>query len=168
MPKLQRTSPLLVIACGVAGAVLGLLLQLVRSSIGRSPLVPPISLAATLVVFGVILIVLGVLLRRAITRTDRRAVNPFHAVRLLAAAKAGQCVGALFAGFGAGLLLQLLGRTVAAPLDAWLPMLFALVGGLVLVAGGVIAELMCRVPPSGDAEETDEGAGDGQGVDQPV
>ncbi|MFC6236077.1 DUF3180 family protein, partial [Leucobacter soli] len=86
---MQRTPFLSVVTFAVAGLAIGLLVQLVRSAQGSPPLVPPLSLAATLLVIAAVLVVLAILLRRAVLRTSGRAVNPFHAVRLLAVARAG-------------------------------------------------------------------------------
>lgn len=151
---MQRTSPLTVATFAVVGIGIGLLLQLVRSNAGMAPLVPPASLALTEIVLGGVLITLAISLRRAVTKKSGKAVNPFHAVRLLAGARAGQFVGALIGGFGAGLALQLLSRSVLPSAASWLPMLAVLVGGIVLVVCGVIAESLCRVPPGGDDTET--------------
>lgn len=147
MPRLQRASPLAVAAFAAVGLAVGLLVQFARSTWGLAPLVPPLSLPVTLVVMGAVLLVLGVMLRRAVTRRSGRPVDPFHAVRLLAGARAAFFAGALFAGFGAGLLLQLLTRSVAAPPGIWLPMLLTLVGGALLAICGAIVESLCRVPP---------------------
>ncbi|MDI6022465.1 DUF3180 domain-containing protein [Leucobacter sp. UT-8R-CII-1-4] len=147
---MQRTSPLTVATFGVVGIGIGLLLQLVRSNAGMAPLVPPISLALTELVLGGVLVTLGISLRRAVTNKSGKAVNPFHAVRLLAGARAGQFVGALIGGFGAGLALQLLSRSVMPPAASWVPMLCVFGGGVALVVCGVIAESLCRVPPGAD------------------
>lgn len=160
MPKLQRTSPLTVISFAVVGLAVGLLVQFARSSWGLAPFVPPVSLAATLVVIGAVVLVLGIALRRAVTRRSGRPVNPFHAVRLLAGARASQFAGALFGGFGGGLALQLLTRSVPPPVASWLPMLLALGAGIALLVCGLIAELLCRVPPQHPEEGQDLEAGD--------
>jgi drug/metabolite transporter (DMT)-like permease len=161
---MHRTSPLAIAAFAVVGLAGGLLLQFARSSWGQAPFVPPVSLAATLVVIAVVLLVLGIALRRAVTRDSGRPVNPFHAVRLLAGARAGQFAGALFGGFGGGLALQLLTRSVPPPVATWLPMLLVLGAGIVLTVCGVVAEALCRVPPGGPepGSEPDAGAGPGQ------
>lgn len=147
MPKLQRTSLLTVAAFGAVGGAAGLLTQMVRSTYGRAPFVPPISLAATLVVIGAVVLTLGILLRRSTSRNDRGNVDPFQAVRLLAAARASIFAGTLFAGFGAGLALHLLGRSVPAQPSIWVPMLLAIAGGVTLAVCGAITEILCRVPP---------------------
>jgi len=162
MKKLQRTSLVTVLVFAVIGLVVGLIVQFIRSNRGLAPLVPPITLAATLLVIAVVLLVLAVLLRRAVKSGSRDEsspirrlpVNPFHAVRLLAGAQASQLSGALFAGFGAGLAAQLLTRSVQPPAATWVPMLLEVGAGVVLLACGMIAEWLCRVPPdSGDGDD---------------
>ncbi|MBN9613394.1 MAG: DUF3180 family protein, partial [Actinobacteria bacterium] len=173
---MQRTPILSVIAFAVAGVAIGLLLQLMRSAQGSAPLVPPITLAATLLVIAAVLLVLAILLHGAVSggavsggavsggavsngagsrgagssgaasrssdrRRAKKPVNPFHAVRLLAGARAGQFAGALFAGFGGGSLLQLLTRSVMAPAETWVPMMLVLTSGVILLICGIIAEM---------------------------
>jgi len=153
MNGLRRTSALSLLAFGVAGAGTGLLLQFARSASGLGPFVPPISLPLTLMVMGAVLVVLGVLLRRAVTRASNRPVNPFHAVRLLAGAKSGQFLGALFGGFGGGLVLQLLTRSVLPNASSWVPMVLVFASGVVLTICGIVTESLCKVPPTGHDEE---------------
>jgi len=164
--RVQRTSPLSVLASAVIGIAVGVLIQVYLSSRGGAPLVPPISLAATLLVLAAVLVVLAVLLRRAVNRSSQRPVNPFHAVRLLAGARAGQFAGALFGGFGAGLAMQLLTRGVMAPTSTWVPMLLVAGAGAVLLICGVIAESLCRVPPD-DPEAERTGGGPDSAPQQP-
>jgi len=149
---MQRVSPLSIAACAVVGLAVGLLAQFARSTWGLAPLVPPVSLAATLAVIAVVLLVLGIALHRAVRHRERQ-VNPFHAVRLLAGARAGMFGGALFAGFAGGLALQLLSRSVPAPPSTWWPILLVLGAGIVLTVCGIIVERLCRIPP--DEPEAD-------------
>ena len=62
MRNLQRISPLAIATCAVIGGGFGLLVQLYRSTRGQAPLVPSLSLTFTLLVFGAV--VLGVGVRR--------------------------------------------------------------------------------------------------------
>lgn len=149
----DRLNPLAIAAAAAMGAAIGLVLQFALSGRGQSPFVPPLSLPITQVLVAGVLLAFGIRLRRTVSRRPG-AVNPFHAVRLLATARAGQIVGALLGGFGGGLALSLLGRSVPAPTGTWLPMLLTFVTGTVLVACAVIAEHLCRVPPGeGDDDE---------------
>lgn len=157
MPRIDRTPPLTVAAFAMTGAGVGLLVQVFRSASGFAPLVPPASLSITLAVISGVLLILGIALRRAVTRETGGNVNPFTAVRILAGARAGQFAGALFGGFGAGLALSLLGRSVAAPTGIWLPMVLVLGSGALLLGCGILVERLCRIPPD-DGEENGEPA----------
>lgn len=157
MSAVRRSSPLSIAAFAVVGASAGLLLQIGFSAMGRAPVIPPVSLALTLLVFAGVLLSLGIALRRAVTRVSGKPVNPFHAVRLLAGAQAGQLAGALIGGFGGGLALQLLMRSVLPPASSWMPMLLTLGAGIVLIVCAAITESLCRVPPgdNGDRRQND-------------
>lgn len=155
MSSIQRTSPLAISAFTVSGIAIGLLLQLMRSARGQSPLVPPLSLSLTVLVLAMVLLVLAISLRRAVTRKSGKRVNPFLAVRLLAGAKAGQFVGAMTGGFGGGLLLQLLSRSVMPPATTWVPMIIVVGSGIALFICAAIAESLCRVPPDDTSEGGD-------------
>lgn len=156
MRRIERSNPLLTLLVAAVAAVLGALVQFALSNRGAPPLVPPLSLPASLVLIALVLVLFGIRLRRALQKGPG-AVNPFQAVRLLAAARAGQLVGALLGGFGGGLALAILGRTVPPPPPTWIPMLLVLLGGAVLVGCAAYAESCCRVPPGGDEAE-DAGA----------
>lgn len=160
MTELRRTSVLIIVAFAVVGLAAGLIIQMARSVWGSAPLVPPISLAATLIVIAAVLLPLGIALRRAVTHASSRAINPFHAVRLLAGARAAQFGGALFGGFGGGLALQLLTRSVLPPVATWLPMVLVCGAGIVLLVCGLITEALCRVPPTEPENDADLEPGD--------
>lgn len=155
MRNVDRTPPLTVIAYAVIGVGAGLLLQVFLSSRGYAAFIPPLSLPVTLAVIGGAVLVVGLVLRRAVTRETGGNVNPFTAVRILAAARAAQFAGALFGGFGAGLALQLLTRSVPAPTATWLPMVLVFGAGVVLLVCGAIAEFLCRVPPDDEDRDLD-------------
>ncbi|MBP1325777.1 hypothetical protein JOF28_001009 [Leucobacter exalbidus] len=152
-PSPQPSSrPLAPLVAAGFGLVAGLLVQFGLARSGQSPLVPPYSLAISLAAIAAVLLVFGLRLKRTIADPHQQ-VDPFHAVRVLVSARAGSLVGGLFGGFGAGLVLSLLGRSVPAPTSTWLPMVMALVAGVALVICGVLTERWCRVPPN-DGEKT--------------
>ena len=155
-PGEHRLSPLVALACAVIGMSAGVLIQLWRSRLGYATVVLPYSLTASMLVLAAVLIVLGIRIRRAVTGKKKRHINPFGAVRLLAAARAGQCVGALLGGISAGLLFIILFRTVSPPLQVWLPTAAALIAGIVLTVAGMITEQLCKIPPTED-DESDNG-----------
>lgn len=151
MPRLERSNPLVTTATAAIGVAIGMILQFGLASRGMPTLVPPLTLPTSLVLIAGVLLAFGLRLRRQV-RTRPGAVNPFQAVRLLAAARSAQIVGALLGGFGGGLALGLVGRSVPAPVGTWLPMVLALAGGAILVACAAVTEHLCRVPPGDDPE----------------
>lgn len=152
----DRTNVLSVLAAAAMGIALGLVVQFALSGRGSAPFIPPLSLAVMLALIAAVLLTLGIRLRRTVLKRPGD-VNPFHAVRLLATARAGQLVGGLLGGFGGGLALSLLGRTVPAPSATWLPMVAVLVAGAALIVCAAITEHLCKVPPGdGDAPEDGE------------
>lgn len=165
MRRLERSNPIVTLAVAAVGAALGILVQLALSGRGAPTLVPPLSLPVSLIFIGAVLAALGIRLRRSLKR-GTGAVDPFHAVRLLAASRAGQLVGAGLGGFGGGLALAVLGRSVAPPPATWLPMVLTLLGGAVLVGCAVFAERCCRIPPGADDEEPAETPGEPGPADQ--
>lgn len=153
MRETDQTKPLAIVAAAAIGAAIGLVVQFGLSGRGAPPLVPPLSLTVMLVLIAAVLLTLGIRLRRNVVKRPG-AINPFHAVRLLVTARAAQLVGGLLGGFGGGLALSLLGRTVPAPTGTWVPMVLAFAGGVVLVVCAAITEHLCRVPP-GDGDAPD-------------
>lgn len=156
MNPAQKLSPAFFIIIAIGGFGAGLLLQEWRSGAGYAPFAPPYSLPASLLLLAGLLLILALRLKSAIEHKDGKRVNPFHAVRLLAAARASQITGAGFTGFGLGLLILLLGRPVGVSTGVWLPMLFTAACGSALIVTGLIAEGVCRIPPS-DASDLDDG-----------
>ncbi len=171
MPSGQRaTSPLATLAFAVSGGGAGLLLHVYRSSRGFPLFVPPLSLPLTLLVVAAAVLVMALILRRRVTRDTGGNVDPFTAIRILAGARASQFAGGLFAGFGAGLLVPALLRSVAPAASAWAPIAFVAGAGLVLLIAGAIAERLCRVPPSqGDQHDgPTDGSPESGPADQPA
>lgn len=159
MKPLQRTGWFPIVAIVIAGFGVGDLTQTALSAAGRPPLVPPYSLPATLITVSAIVLGFAIPLRRSVTGASKKPVNPFVAVRVIAAAKATIISGALFFGFAVGVLLYFLMRTVAPELSAWWPVIVTALAGIVQVVIGMIVEWLGRVPP------TDNGADNTHGDD---
>lgn len=149
---MKRTTATPVIALLVIGLAIGFLAEISAASAGVPVFVPPLSLPITLVVIAVIVVTLAWPIRKA-TKGAARPVNPFVAMRVAVLAKSASLSGSLLFGSGAGILLYLLTRTVMAPSESLWLTVAAAVGGVVLLAGGLVAEHFCTLPPDDHERE---------------
>ncbi|PPF42396.1 hypothetical protein C5B85_16685 [Pseudoclavibacter sp. AY1F1] len=78
-----------------------------------------------------------------------KRVDPQYAFRVLAFARAASLASSLMAGVGLGVLVFALTRTVPPEEPIW-HAVFSLVGSLVLLTVGLVAESWCRIPPGGE------------------
>lgn len=155
---MKRTRSTTVVIVGLIGIVAGLLANAGLAAAGRPLIVPPLALAVTLAVIGVVVVTLAWPIRRAIKGTAPLRIDPFRAARTAVLAKSCAITGALLTGFMIGLALFLVTRSVIASTGSvWLTFISA-IGGAVLLVGGLIAEWFCTIPPrdednrSGDAD----------------
>lgn len=146
---MTRTRPLLLVLLAGGAAVVAAALQVALGSLGYSRIVPPLTLAATLVLIGVVVVLLALPVRRATRGTPPRPVDPFYATRVVLIAKASAVTAALLGGAAIGVLVELLARTVTSPAMIWAAVT-VLVGAAVMVAGALVAEHWCTVPPEDD------------------
>lgn len=150
---MKRTHPTPLIALGLAGLVVGFLVELAAASFGVPILVPPISLPLTLAVIGILIVVLAWPVRKSTRSTGRAPVNPFVALRIAVLAKASSLSGALVLGVGLGIALYILTRSVVPAVSTlWLAIATA-VGAAILLAGGLVAEHFCTLPPRDDDDK---------------
>jgi hypothetical protein len=145
---MKRSTPGPLVVIGVIGTVAGILVQVGLAALNMAKLRPEYSLALTLLLVATATIALAVPVRRSTRGNPLHRVDPFYATRVVVLAKASAVGGALIAGVGLGLVLELAFRSVAPGADAYLRVVSVLAGGLVLLAGGLIAEHLCTVPPS--------------------
>jgi len=122
--------------------------------IGEPQFIPPITLGVALVFIGFILLVLAWPIRKITHHKPEHSapqpINPFYATRVVLLAKAGAFTGALLSGSGIGIMVFVATRTVVTPGPLFLALATA-VGGVLLMAGGLLAEQWCQIPPqSGD------------------
>lgn len=147
---MTRSTPGPLVVVGVIGVVIGILLQVGLAAINMPKLRPEFSLAITLVLIGAAAIALAVPVRRATRGNPAHRVDPFYATRVVVLAKASALGGALIAGVGLGLVLELALRSGAPGADAYLRVFSVLAGGVGLLVGGLVAEFLCTVPRSDD------------------
>jgi hypothetical protein len=152
-----RTSPVLLAALAAVGAIGGFVLQLALAATSHAKVLPEFTLALSLVLIAVLLVVLAVPVRRSTRGTRRERIDPFYATRVVMLAKASSIAGALLAGAGVGLLVEVLLRTVA-PGDTIVRTIAMLVGAALLLVGALVAEHLCRVPPDRGEDDRDHAA----------
>ena len=111
---MKRTHVSTIIAFIVGGLVVGYLGDLAIVTGGGKAIVPPLSLPITLVGVAVLVVALAWPIRRAVKRKTTKHLDPFRAMRTAVLAKACSMSGALLFGFGLGITLFLITRSVVA------------------------------------------------------
>ncbi|MEV1131689.1 DUF3180 domain-containing protein [Agromyces sp. NPDC049794] len=155
---MRRTHPSAIIAFTLAGVVLGYLGDLATVSTGGKAIVPPISLPVTLTGVAIMVVALAWPIRRAVKGKTTKHLDPFRAMRTAVLAKACSLSGALVLGFGIGITLFLVTRSVLPSAETvWLALGTA-IGAALLLAGGLIAEHFCTLPPDDTETEKEEHA----------
>ncbi len=159
---MKRSSPTPLIALWLLGSVVGFLLEVAAAASGAPILLPPPSMAATLAVIGIVVVVLAWPIRQATKATKgtvKRRVDPFRAMRVAVLAKSSSFSGSLFLGGGLGVLFYILTRTVVPNLSSLWLAIGTTVGAAILLAGGLVAEYFCTLPPDKPEDERQEEAG---------
>lgn len=144
---MARTSYWTVLWLVLGGALVGWLIELFLVSIGRALLVPPYPLAIALVVLGVAVVAVAVPVRRVARGLPGAHVNPFYATRVVVLAKAASISAAGFAGLIGGAIVFIASRPVV-PTDLLWKSVAGLAAAAALLIAGLVAEHMCRIPPS--------------------
>ena len=155
---MKRTRPSTIVGFALAGVVVGYLTDLAVVTSGANAIVPPLSLPITLAGVGVIVVAIAWPVRRAVKGKSTKHLDPFRAMRTAVLAKACSMSGALMLGFGLGITLFLLTRTVVPAVGTvWLAFATA-IGAALLLAGGLVAEAFCTLPPDDTEAEKEEHA----------
>jgi hypothetical protein len=149
----KRTRASTLLAFGLVGLAVGYLVELALVAGGSTALVPPISLAITLVGIGVIVVLVAWPIRQAVRGDGTRRVDPFRAARIAVLAKASSITGALVLGVGVGIGVFLLTRSVLPPTATIWTALATAIGAALLLTGGLVAEHFCTLPPDDPEEE---------------
>lgn len=148
--KRTRVSTILLVALlgGVASSVIEALLV----AAGRPIISLPITLGIALAVIGGIVVSMAVPILRMTRTSTAPRVDPFYATRVVMLAKASTITGALAAGVGLGVLAYIVTRSIVA-VGSVGQVIVTIVGAGVLLAGGLVAERMCSIPPSDDEND---------------
>ncbi len=159
---MKKTHPLTIVAFVVVGAAAGWLLEVGLVAASRAMLLPPISYAAVLIVLAVAIVAVAIPVRRvAKGRRDAHGrlarIDPFYATRVLALAKSAIFVGAVLAGGTLAIIAYVFSRPVVNDASI-LPTILGFVASAAVLAAGLIAEEMCRIPPKDtDGDSPDDG-----------
>lgn len=151
---MKRTSAGVLVVLAVIGAAAGFLVDQVLTATGRATFTPSLLLPVLLVIIGAFSLALAWPVRTSV-RTGTR-IDPFRAMRAVTLARASSLLGALSAGFGAGLLIFLLSRPIDPQVGSTVAMIALIVGAVVLVIAALIAEQFCTLPKDPDDSEPRE------------
>ena len=147
---MTRTRPTVLLILALAGALIGWFVEVALVASGRPAVIPPITLGAAVGLIGVVLVLLALPIHRVVRKLPGATVDPFYATRVVLLAKASSIAGALVSGLAGAILLFLITRSVLPAVGSVTMAVVTTVGALVLLAGGLIAEKMCTLPPDDD------------------
>jgi hypothetical protein len=135
------------------GAVIGFLLQLALAAASAPKFRPELTFGATLALIGIVVVVLAIPVYRATHGALRQPVNSFYATRVVVLGKASSLAGSLLSGLGIGLIIEVLTHAGTTTGETVLRVLATLGGAVLLLAGGLVAEFLCRVPPRDEDDD---------------
>ena len=150
---MNRTRPATLILLAVVGTVVGFLLQIALAAASAPKFRPEFTFGATLALIGIVVVVLAVPVYRATHGPLPRPVDAFYATRVVVLGKASSLAGALLSGLGIGLSIELVIHSGTTTGETLLRVLASLGGAVLLLAGGLVAEFLCRVPPRDDDDD---------------
>ena len=150
---MKRTGTAVLFGAGILGVVLGFGVDQLLTATGRPTFTPSILLPILLIMLAAATVLMALPIRRAITGASTTPVDPFRSLRVAMLAKASAIVGAVVAGVGLGLLAFLFTRPVSPSLGSSGAVLAAIVGGIVLLIAGVIAERLCTIRKEDDDDQ---------------
>ncbi|GAA1138500.1 hypothetical protein GCM10009651_23160 [Microbacterium natoriense] len=151
---MRRTSAGVLVVLALVGAGAGFLVDQVLTAMGRVTFTPSLLLPVLLVIVGAAALALAWPVRRSV-RTGVR-IDPFRATRAVTLARASSLLGAIMAGFGAGLLVFLLSRPIDPQVGSTVAMIALIASAVVLVIASLIAEQFCTLPKDPDDSEPRE------------
>lgn len=151
---MTRTRPTVLVLLAALGGAGAWFLEVWQVAVGHPAVVPPVTFAIVLGMLGVVIVLYAIPVWRVASGRTKKRVDPFYATRVVLLAKASSLTGALAGGAALGMLVYLLSRSVIPGVESVTLAIVTTVGGIVLLAGGLIAENMCTLPPD-DGEKDD-------------
>lgn len=147
---MKRTAPLTLVVLVLVAGVGGYLVQRALAAASLVKIRPEFTLAFSLVIIAVLVVLVSVPIWQSTHGEVRRPVDPFRATRVVVFAKASAYLGAVLLGVSAGFLVEVLSRSVAADIDSVLRVVAMLLASCALLVAGLVAEHLCTVPPDSD------------------
>lgn len=147
---MKRTGPSTIISIAIVALVAGFAYDAVLARTQRPTFVPPLALGLVLLAIAAIILTLAVPVYRVARGQTREPIDAYYATRVVLIAKASSIAGTILGGLVGGVFAYLVTRGVGVPASLLVPTIITLVGGVVLVAAGLVAEFMCTVPPNDD------------------
>lgn len=148
---MRRTSVGLLVVLALLAGGGGFLLDHLLTAAGRVTFTPSLLLPVLLLLIGAASLGVAWPVRRSVRSGVR--IDPFRAFRAATLARASSLLGAIMAGFGAGLLLFLLSRPVNPQVGSTVAMLALIGSAIVLVIAALVAEQFCTLPKDPDDSE---------------
>lgn len=133
---------------GLLGGGGGFLLDQLLTAAGLATFTPSLLLPVLLMLIAAASLGVAWPVRRSVRSGVR--IDPFRAFRAATLARASSLLGAIMAGFGAGLLGFLLSRPVVAQVGSIVAMLALIGSATFLVIAALVAEQFCTLPKDPD------------------
>lgn len=148
---MRRTSAGVLAVLALLAAGVGFLLDHLLTAGGRTTFTPSLLLPVLLLLIAVAALGVAWPVRRSVRSGIR--IDPFRAIRAATLARASSLLGAIMAGFGAGLLVFLLSRPIDPQVGSTVAMLALIGSAIVLVIAALVAEQFCTLPKDPDDSE---------------
>ena len=150
---MSRVTPATVIVLVVIGAAAGWLVEFLLTQNARPLLTPPLTFSFVLTALAAGVIVAALPVRRVARGRPGARVDPFLAARVAVFAQAASLTAGVLLGAMLAVLVFVVTRPVVGEGLLW-PTILGTLAAVVLLAAGLVAEQMCRIPP-GDAPRDD-------------
>jgi len=150
---MKPTNWVTLVTLGGVGAGVLWSIEWVLVSRGLPAVIPPVSWSLGLWLIAAVIVALAWPIRtRSQTQGSAGLLDPFYATRVLLLAKASSLTGAVLSGAALGVVLFVATRPVVSDSSLWLGVA-AMLGAIVLVVAGLVAEKWCTLPP--DSTDTE-------------
>ena len=156
---MTHTRPLTMVMVAIIGGVMAWALEGILSALGEPVIVPPWSWGLGLALLGALVLAIAWPIRQRLhSASKRELLDPFYATRVVLLAKSTTVAGSLFLGAAAGVGVFFLTRPVVAEGTLW-SSASALLGAILLMGSGLLAERWCTLPPDSAQDSVLEAPG---------